>query len=238
VSTHSEVGVYGLAYSIAFNTSLVSAFFLKSTLSTATELYSRDVAAFAGFLRRSVELMYFAAVPIAVVGTLLAGPLIGFFGDRAFVDRGAPTLALLLIAAALRFVTTALGQGLVAGQGQRFMFWSFVASLAINVALNLLVDGRFGAVGAAAALACTELLGMALASWWLRRHCGYRPPVLFLLRLVAPTAAGVAVALLLSGQHVLLTVTAAAIAYLATSMTIGPVNWSTVASIRRKQVLT
>ena len=43
VSTHSEVGVYGLAYTIAFNTVVVSTFFLKSTLSTATELFARDV---------------------------------------------------------------------------------------------------------------------------------------------------------------------------------------------------
>ena len=44
----------------------LSTFFLKSTLSTATELFSRDVAAFAGFMRRSVELMCFVAVPVAV----------------------------------------------------------------------------------------------------------------------------------------------------------------------------
>ncbi|BBX54961.1 hypothetical protein MSHO_03060 [Mycobacterium shottsii] len=68
-------------------------FFLKSTLSTATELYSRDLAAFAGFIRRSVELMYFLAVPIAVVGVLVAQPLIRLLGSQAFVSRGTPTLA-------------------------------------------------------------------------------------------------------------------------------------------------
>ena len=60
LSTQSEVGVYGLAFTIAFNTIVVSLVFLKSTLSTSTELFSRDVAAFAAFLRRSVELMCFA----------------------------------------------------------------------------------------------------------------------------------------------------------------------------------
>ena len=55
VNTHSEVGVYGLASTIAMNTLIVSVFFLKSTLSTATELFSRDVAAFAAFVRRSVS---------------------------------------------------------------------------------------------------------------------------------------------------------------------------------------
>lgn len=113
LSTHSEVGVYGLAFTIAFNTIVVSLIFHKSTLSTATELFSRDVAAFAAFLRRSVELMCFVAAPVAVVGALLSGPLIAFFGDSAFVARGTPTLALLFVAAALRFVGGTLGQGLV-----------------------------------------------------------------------------------------------------------------------------
>src|SRR3979409_2330034 len=108
LSTYSEVGVYGLAYTLAFNTEVLALFFLKSSLSTATQLFSRDVGAFADFLRRSVELMYFLMVPVAVVGGLLAGPLIGLLGDQAFVARGTPTLALLLVAAALRCVASTL----------------------------------------------------------------------------------------------------------------------------------
>lgn len=238
LSTHSEVGVYGLALTIAFNTIVVSLIFLKSTLSTGTELFARDVAAFARFLRRSVELMYFAAVPVAVVGALLAGPLIAFFGDKAFVARGTPTLALLFVAAALRFVGGTLGQGLVASHHQRVLFWLTVATLALNVALNLVLARRFGAVGPGVALVCTELFNMAVSTWWLRRRCGYRTPVMFVLRLVVPTAASVAVTLVLSGHHVVFTLAAAAAAYLATSAAVGPVRWSTVASLRRKQLAT
>jgi O-antigen/teichoic acid export membrane protein len=237
VSTHSEVGVYGLAYTIAFNTAVVSTFFLKSTLSTATELFARDVTAFAGFMRRCVELMYFAAIPVAVVGVLLAGPLVGFFGDRAFVARGTSTMALLFVAVALRFVTGALGQGLFACHQQGYLLKLFIGSLVLNVALNLALDGRFGAVGAGVALVCTELFGMAFASWWLRRQCGYRTPLVFMLRVLVPTAASVVVVLLLSGVHVLLVVTVAAAAYLATSLGIGPVKWSTVAAMRAKKVI-
>jgi O-antigen/teichoic acid export membrane protein len=237
LSTQSEVGVYGLATAIAMTTVVVSALFLKSTLSTATELFSRDVAAFAGFLRRSVELMYFVAVPVAVVGVPLAGPLMGFFGDKAFVPRGTPTLALLFLAAALQFVTTTLGQGLVASHQQRFLFQACFAALVVNVGLNLALDGRFGAVGAAVALVCTEVLGLMTTTWGVHRRCGYRTPVMFLLRVLVPTAPSAAVAVLLSGQHVILAVTAAAVTYLVTSMVIGPIKWSTLASMRGKQVM-
>ncbi|OBI89249.1 oligosaccharide flippase family protein [Mycobacterium sp. 1245805.9] len=237
VSTHSEVGVYGLAYTVAFNTLVVSMFFLKATLSTATELFSRDVEAFAKFLRRCVELMYFAGVPLAIIGALLARPLIELFGDREFVGRGGPTLALLFVAVALRFVTGTLGQGLFAAHQQKFLFHLSIATLAVNVVLNVVLDRPFGAVGAGLALVGTELFGMAVATWWLRRECGYRAPVSFALRLLAPTAASVAVALLLSGHHVVLIVAAAAAAYLTTSAAAGPLTWSTLTELRQKRVM-
>lgn len=236
LSSHAEVGVYGLAYMIAFNTEALSIFFQKSTLSTATTLYSRDVSAYVDFLRRSVELMSFVALPVAVVGSLLAAPLIELFGDREFVSRGAPTLALLLIAAALRFVTGTLGQGLFACHEQRFFFRVFVATLFVNVALNLGLDGRFGAVGAGIGLVCTELFGLVLASWRLRRHCGYHTPFNFLLRLLVPTAASAVVVLLLSGLHVVLVLGAAAATYLAVNLAIGPVKLSMLTALFRKQV--
>lgn len=232
LSTHAEVGVYGLALTIAFNTIVVSLIFHKSTLSTATALFSRDVAAFAGFLRRSVELMSFVAVPVAVVGALLAGPLIALFGDQAFVARGTPTLALLFVAAALRFVSGTLGQGLVAAHLQHVLFWLTVATLALNIALNLALDGRFGAVGPGVALVCTELFHMAISSWWLRRRCGYRTPVMFMLRLLVPTAVSVVVTLLLSDHRVVVILVCAAVAYLATSAAIGPLRWSALGSLR------
>ncbi|WP_297776786.1 oligosaccharide flippase family protein [Mycobacterium sp.] len=235
LNTHAEVGVYGLAFTIAFNTIVVSLIFLKSTLSTGTELFSRDIAAFAGFLRRSVELMYFVAVPVAVVGALLAGPLIALFGDKAFVARGTPTLALLFVAAALRFVGGTLGQGLVAAHYQQVLLWLTVATLALNITLNLALAGRYGALGPAVALVCTEAFNMAISSWWLRRRCGYRTPVRFVLRLLIPTGVSVTVTLLLSDHNVVFILVAAAAAYLATSAAVGPLSWSSLVALRQKQ---
>lgn len=234
VNTHAEVGVYGLASAIAMNTLVLSVFFLKSTLSTATELFSRDVAAFAAFVRRSVELMSFLAVPIAVVGMLLAGPIIRLFGDQAFVGRGTPTLTLLFIAVGIRFVATTLGEDLFASNRQRFWFWLTVATLALNVALNLALDWRFGAIGAGVGLVCTELFNMEVAAFWLRRHTGYRTPLLFAVRVLIPTAASVVVTLLLRGEHVVIILAAAAAAYLGTSAAVGPLTWSTFVSLRQK----
>lgn len=139
---------------------------------------------------------------------------------------------MLFVAAALRFVGGTLGQGLVASHHQRVLLWLTVATLALNVGLNLALAARYGAVGPGVALVCTELFNMAVSTWWLRRHCGYRTPVAFVLRLLVPTGASVVVALLLSGHHVILVLTAAAVAYLTTSAVFGPITWSSLASLR------
>ncbi len=236
VNTHFEVGVYNLAFTIAFTTVAISLLFHSSTLSTLTGLFAHDVTAFAGFLRRSVELMSFVALPIAVVGSLLAEPLIALFGDEAFVERGTPTLALLFIAAGLRFVASTLGQGLIAAHHQNVLLWLTVVTLVLNLSLNVVLAQHFGAVGCGVALVVTEVFHMSISTWWLRRRCGYRTPVAFMARLLLPLAAAVAVTLLLSGQHVALTLTAAATAYLAVSLVAGPVTWSTLASFREKRV--
>jgi O-antigen/teichoic acid export membrane protein len=232
LSTHSEVGVYGLAYTLAFNTEVLAIFFLKSSLSTATELFSRDVHAFAEFLRRSVELMYFMMVPVAVVGALLAGPLIGLLGDQAFVARGTPTLALLLAAAGLRCIASTLGQGLFASHQQQFLFRVWIITLALNVVLNLVLASRYGAVGAGITLVCTELFSVAAASWQLHRKCGYREPLTFVLRLLVPTAASVAVVLLLPHLYVVALLLLAAAVYLVVNLAIGPVKWSMLTALR------
>ncbi|OBJ31598.1 hypothetical protein A5620_26030 [Mycobacterium colombiense] len=106
----------------------------------------------------------------------------------------------------------------------------------LNVALNLSLAGRYGAVGPGVALVCTEFFNMVVSTWWLRRHCGYRTPVMFVLRLLIPTAASVAVTLLLSGHHVIVVLIAAAAAYLATSAIVGPIGWSSLTSLRAKQL--
>lgn len=237
VSSHSEVGVYGLSYLVAFNTVIVATFFLKATLSTATELFSRDVVAFAGFMRRCIELMWFAAAPVAVIGVLLAGPLIRFFGDQAFVGRGKPTLALLCIAAAIRIVSATLSQGLFACHRQQLLFQLSIVQVGLNIVFNLALDGSFGAVGAGAAVVGTELFGMVIAGWCLQRECGYRTPVMFLSRLLIPLSASAVVALLLSHQHVVISLAAAGAAYLATNMAFGPVNWPALAALRGKKVM-
>ena len=155
---------------------------------------------------------------------------------REFVDRGGPTLALLSVAVALRLIL-APWPGPLRLPSSTLSFRLSVATLALNIVLNVLLARQFGAVGAAAALVCTELFGIVFATWWLHRPCGYRAPVVFLLRVLAPTAVSAAVVVLLSGVHVLLVILAAFVAYLVANLVLGPVGWSTLSAMRRQRLM-
>jgi O-antigen/teichoic acid export membrane protein len=103
-STADEVGVYGLAFTLAVTLTVLITFFQSSTLSTMTNLYARDRDQFASLISRSIESMLFAAAPIAIGGAILAERVVEFIGSSAFVRHGGPTLALLFVAVALSFL--------------------------------------------------------------------------------------------------------------------------------------
>lgn len=231
LSTPDQVGVYGLAYTVAFTTSMVSTLFLTSTLSTMTERYAVDRDGFARFVRRSVGAMLFVALPLAVVGAMVAGQVIGLMGSAEFVADGGPTLSVLFVAVALTFLNDVLSQALFAAHDQVFLLRLNVLNLAANLVLNVILIPTFGARGAATALLVSEVSGLVVVTWRLGRRSPYRTPWLLLVRLTVPLAVSVAVVLVVGG-NVLVCGGVAAAAYVAVNLVLGPFDWSTIRALR------
>ncbi|WP_312870657.1 flippase [Gordonia asplenii] len=223
LSTPEQVGHYGLAYSMAFMVTMVSELLLTSLLSTTTALYAGDRERFAAFVARTSEIMYFFAFPVAVIGPILAGPIITLISSDSFAG-GAPVLGLLFIAAAVTFLNAAASQALFAAHDQHFLMRLNGVTLVINIAANCALIPHFGAQGAAMALVITELIGLACSRWRLGSRKLYHEPFAFGLRLLIPTIAAAAIALVLHGFSPLISLPAAAAAYLAINVAVGPVN--------------
>ncbi|WP_158166247.1 flippase [Mycolicibacterium smegmatis] len=223
-STPDQVGVYGLAYTLAFTLSVLSTFFQSSTLSAATHSFAVDRDQFARFVSRSVESMLFVGAPIAVVGFLLAQPIVELVGSSEFGAHGGLALALLFVAVALTFVNAAISQALFAAHDQVFLFRLNLINLIGNVGLNIILAPRYGAVGAGAALIVAEAVGMLVVSWRLSRITPYRPPVAFALRLLIPLAVAGAVAIGLRHGPVVIALPCAAAVYLVANAVVGPVT--------------
>ncbi|GAC67483.1 flippase [Gordonia soli] len=231
LSNPVEVGHFGLAYSIAFMATMVSELFLASTLSTTTRLFQSDRAAFGVFVRGVFEAMYFVAVPVAVVGAVLAGPLITLLSSDSFSD-GAPVLALLFLAAAITFLNGSASQALFAAHDQHFLLRLNAVTLTINIVLNVILIPLLGAVGAGIALVATEVIGFVVARVRLARRSPVREPWSFIVRLAIPAAGAGIVAWSLHGVNPVLALLAAAIVYLGVNLLIGPVTPGYIRSFR------
>lgn len=221
MSTAEQVGLYGLAYTLAFTASMVSELFLNTTLSTSTELFAKSRRQFVEFSRRNLEVLYLIALPLAVIGAMVAPELIELIGSSKF-RGGGPVLAVLFIAAAVTFVNAAVSQALFAAHQQVFLMRLNVINLLINIALNVLLAPRFGAMGAATALLITELIGVVCTSIRLRALSLRTQPVSFVLWCIPALAVGASIAWLLDGVSVLIGGTAAAVAYVGANLFAGP----------------
>ncbi|MGZ9829428.1 oligosaccharide flippase family protein [Tsukamurella ocularis] len=224
LSTKEETGAYNLAYTVAFNVTVISTVLLASTLSTMTNLFATDRHRFALFTERTIQVMLFVAMPLAVTGSILAPELVRLLGSDDFVAAGGSTLGLLFTAVAIRLVTGMLSQGLFAAHDQVFLLRLNIVGLLLNIGLNLVLIPQFGAKGAAASLVASETLGLAVATWRLSSRTPYRTPWSFLLRLAPPVAAAAAVCVIGQSLPVLLTGTLAAVVYVAMNLLFGPVR--------------
>lgn len=233
-STQVEVGVYGLAYTLAFTVSVLPAFFGTSTLSAMTHLYTNDRDGFARFIARSIETMFFVGMPIAVVGALCAPQIVNLIGTEEFVRQGGPTLALLMIAAAIGFLTGVLSQALFVAHDQAFLLRLNIVNLLINIALNIALAPGYGAIGAGIAMVTTELIGLVVASCRLSRLTTYRAPWRFVGRLLVAVAVCGIFCRFAGELPVLLVVPAAAVLYLLTNLVAGPMTASRIKSLVAK----
>lgn len=227
-SSADQVGVYGLAYTLAFTTSVVSTFFLSSTLSTMTKLFADSRERFARFVVGSVETMLFVGVPIAIVGAMLSHSVVALMGSREFVDDGGPTLALLFVAVGLTFLTGAVSQALFAAHDQVFLLRLNVVNLIANIALNIALAPHLGAMGAGVSLLVSEAVGFTVVTWRLSRRSPYSTPWKFLARLSISVIVTVGVVLIVRDLPVLIAGTLAAATYLGVNLLVGPVTYRSV----------
>lgn len=108
-----------------------------------------------------------AGIPIAVGGSLLAGPLLGLFFGPTYAPA-APALAVLLWSVPVSLMLSVAHAGLVGAGQPAILLRTSLISAAVNVALNLALIPGFGMVGAAVATLLTEVLRASISLWFAR----------------------------------------------------------------------
>jgi O-antigen/teichoic acid export membrane protein len=122
--------------------------------------------------RLSVKLLVLAALPAAVLVTLLATTLVGLLSGREFLPQGAQILQLLIWSILFGWINSLTNYVLIALNRQRYVLLASGARVVFSIVANLLFVGAFGYVASALIITCGELLLVVLFYAGLRRHLG------------------------------------------------------------------
>ena len=195
------VGLYGVSYQL-INTLLV----ISSTLTLVlfpqlTRQASEDRAALARTHALAVRVLLLIGLPAATATALLAPEIVGIIAGPDYLPGAADALRITIWLVPLSFVNGVTQYVLIALGLQSRMTWAFLATVAFNVSVNLLVIPAFSYRGAAAVSVLSELVLLVPFALWVRGSLGTFPLVQLAWRPVAASATFALVAWLVGWQR-------------------------------------
>ena len=157
----AEVGYYSAAQKLIQVLYVLPALFAASVFPIVAKLVRTDALAVKKLLEKSVALVILVSLPIALLGIVLAEPII----ELLFGMEYAPsilTFRILMATIVIVYPASLLGYAIFAYDEQKNFIW-FVAVAALgNVLFNFLLIPKFGIEGAAVSTIITQLLTNAL----------------------------------------------------------------------------
>jgi O-antigen/teichoic acid export membrane protein len=178
----ADAGIYGLAFNIAFLTALPRTALNTLFAPTLSHLHARkDRAMMQMLTARSASWTLGAAACIAIILSVLAGPLLTWFG-RGY-EAGVPVLRILLI-----------GQVFAASAGSQLQIMTMTgqersaavllsASAAVNALAGIVFIQLFGLIGAAIATTIGLIIWNSAMAFFIWRRLQLLPGVLGLSRM-------------------------------------------------------
>lgn len=196
----ASVGIYsaGVKYLDGFN--VIPSYFTLAIFPLMSRYAKDSHESLVRAYQLAIRLLVLVALPIAILATTLATPLIRILGGAAFLPDSAVALTLLIWSIPIGFVNSVTQYVLIAVGQQRFLTRAFLIGVAFNVTANLILIPRYGFAGAAVATILSEWSLLFPFYYAVRRHVAPLPWVDLVWR-QGVAAAGMALAvLLLRGQ--------------------------------------
>jgi O-antigen/teichoic acid export membrane protein len=167
----AAVGYYAAAYRLTGAIGLIPSALMVSLYPLMSRYHATDAEALHRLFHRALDALVLLGAPIAVLLTVLSGPLSGLIYGEAFLPS-APALAILGWVAALNFLSYLVMTTLNAVNRQDANARLAFAMILLNVAANLFLIPRLGFVGASVATLLTEALVVAVGLTLVARHLG------------------------------------------------------------------
>ena len=185
-----DVGIYVVAYRFIDHSFLLPGLFVASVFPILTRALHTAEGNADEIINRTFQVLLLGAVSLVVLLVTLAEPLVHLIATEEF-DAAIGTLRLLSLALLPAFVAPVFYNALIAVNRQRALISLGAASVALNVALNLVLIPPYSYNGAAIATVVSETFSVAGTYLVARRQLDFRLRASFLVRVGAATAASV-----------------------------------------------
>jgi O-antigen/teichoic acid export membrane protein len=183
------VGWYDAARKWVDALNIIPSFFTFAVFPVMSRQAAQDRSGLRRSYRLSVKLLTMAALPAAVLVTLLARVLVGLLSGQRFLPHGAEILQLLIWSILFGWTNSLTNYVLIALNRQRHVLLASGARVVFTIAANLIFVWRFSYMASAWIIIGGELLLVLLFYADLRRHLG---PVAWGRTLGRPALAGLA----------------------------------------------
>lgn len=181
--SNAEVGLYSAAFQIVSFVSVFLSIYFDTIFPTISNLYLTSIEKMERVLAFSGKTLLTVTIPMAVGGTILAGPIMQmFFGEKYM--KGTIALQLLIWSIVLIVINSVYARGLLAVNMQNYHVKVVSLQVTVNFILNLLLIPYLGVSGTVLASLSAEITGLYLYYRGFRRignvnlHGSYVKPIL------------------------------------------------------------
>lgn len=225
------VGQYSAAYKWLDALNIIPAFLTMALLPVMARQAYEDRDGLRRNYTLAVKLLVIGALPLAVITTFIAEPLVRILGGAEYLPAGGIALQIMIWSIPIGWINSVTNYVIVALDRQRTLIIAFVAGVAFNVIANLILLPLYSYRAAAVTTIFSEMVLMFAFYWIIRQEIGGMGWRYALWR---PAAAAL---VLLAGVSVLwqvspwLTLAAAPVIYLAVLLALRPFNPAELARI-------
>ncbi|MEJ2749451.1 MAG: flippase, partial [Anaerolineae bacterium] len=163
------VGWYNSAYKWFNALQIVPSFFTLALFPVISREIQRSLDAARRMYRLSLKLMLLLALPIAVLITFWAYPLVRILGGPEFLPHGAIALQIVIWSIPFGWLNSVTNYVLIALGLERMQPRAFAVAVAFNIIVNLLTIRAFTYVAASVTTILSELVLMVLFAYFLRK---------------------------------------------------------------------
>jgi len=228
--SESSVGIYGVAYKIAFAFQFMPMAFAAAVYPAMSEYYIKDKDKLGQLLTVSMVYLLLIVVPLAVGVATLARPFILLLYGEDFIGSVTP-LQLLMFSLIFAFLYWPAGSLLNACDRQAKNTFAMGITMVVNIILNVILIPRYGPVGAAIAALVGNFVLWGTALWFSRAITSFdhkRAIMMGLKTVISAAAMAVVLLALRNTVHVALLVPLGALTYAGAMLGIGGVTWREV----------